>query len=103
MRRLARRREIQVASVSHRPTAGVDTEAGTRRFLDQATGLIQRAARLGADLVAFPEAYPQRALPDPFHVAEAATGGTLDRVRGWRGSIGSISSGRGSSAMPSGD
>ena len=36
---------------------------------------------MGADLVAFPEIYPQLALTDPFHHAEPSDGGTLDRIR----------------------
>lgn len=81
MRAPRRRRPIQVASVSHRPSAGVDTDDGARRLMDEASRLIRRAARMGADLIAFPEAYPQRSAPDPFHFAEPAAGGTLDAVR----------------------
>jgi predicted amidohydrolase len=42
---------------------------------------LERAARMGADLVAFTEIYPQLALADPFHHPEPSEGGTLDRVR----------------------
>jgi predicted amidohydrolase len=36
---------------------------------------------MGADLVAFPEIYPQIAAADPFHHPEPTGGGTLDRIR----------------------
>ena len=40
-----------------------------------------RAAAAGADLVAFPECYPQLAIGHIYHNAEPSEGGTLDRVR----------------------
>jgi predicted amidohydrolase len=49
--------------------------------MKQAELYLQRAARMGADLVAFTEIYPQLALADPFHHAEPSEGGTLLRVR----------------------
>jgi predicted amidohydrolase len=49
--------------------------------MKEAARLLERAARMGADLVAFPEVYPQLALSDPFHHAEPSEGGTLDQVR----------------------
>jgi predicted amidohydrolase len=76
-----RRRLIRVATISHRPTAGTDTPEGTARLMKGAELYLQRAARMGADLVAFTEIYPQLALADPFHHAEPSEGGTLDRVR----------------------
>lgn len=76
-----RRRPIRVATVSHRPAAGVDGPGGTETLLKGAETYIERAARMGADLVAFPEVYPQVALADPFHHAEPRSGGTLDRIR----------------------
>jgi predicted amidohydrolase len=78
---MIRRRPIRVATVSHRPTAGVDGPAGTDQLLKGAETYIERAARMGADLVAFPEVYPQVALADPYHHAEPRAGGTLDRIR----------------------
>jgi predicted amidohydrolase len=76
-----RRRQVRVATVSHRPAAGVDSPAGLDRLMKGAELYIERAARMGADLVAFTEIYPQLALADPFHHAEPADGGTLERVR----------------------
>jgi predicted amidohydrolase len=76
-----RRRPIRVATVSHRPTAGVDGPDGTSRFMSTAETFIERARRMGADLVAFPECYPQLALSDITHHAEPHDGGTLERVR----------------------
>jgi predicted amidohydrolase len=75
------RRPVRVATVSHRPSTGVDSPAGMDRLIKGAQLYIERAARMGADLVAFTEIYPQLALADPFHHAEPAEGGTLERVR----------------------
>jgi predicted amidohydrolase len=76
-----RRRAVKVATVSHRPTSGVASPSDLDRFISQTAPWIERAARMGADLVAFPETYPQLAVPDPYHHAEPADGGTLPRVR----------------------
>src|SRR5262245_61170847 len=76
-----RRRQVRLATVSHRPSAGADGKDGTERLMKDAARLIERAARMGADLVAFPEVYPQLALSDPFHHAEPSEGGTLEQVR----------------------
>jgi predicted amidohydrolase len=76
-----RRRPVRVATVSHRPSAGAIDEDGTRRLMDDAAKLVERGGRMGADLVAFPELYPQLALKDMFHHAEPAEAGTLDTVR----------------------
>ena len=76
-----RRRPIRVATVSHRPTAGADGPEGIDSLMKGAEIFILRAARMGADLVAFTECYPQLALNDLFHRAEPSEGGTLDRAR----------------------
>jgi predicted amidohydrolase len=76
-----RRRPVRVATISHRPAAGTDTAEGTARLLQEAERYLERAARMGADLVAFTEIYPQLALADPFHHAEPSEGGTLNRIR----------------------
>jgi predicted amidohydrolase len=78
---LIRRRPIRVATVSHRPSAGADGPQGIDRLMKGAEPYIRRAARMGANLIAFPECYPQLALADVFHHAEPQDGGTLDRVR----------------------
>ncbi len=75
-----RRRPVRLATISHRPSAGADGKEGTGRLLKEAARLLERAARMGADLVAFPEVYPQLALSDPFHHAEPSEGGTLEEV-----------------------
>ena len=54
---------------------------GTARLMKEAELYLTRAARMGADLVAFTEIYPQLALADPYHHAEPSDGGTLDHVR----------------------
>ncbi|MGC8641388.1 MAG: carbon-nitrogen hydrolase family protein, partial [Isosphaeraceae bacterium] len=76
-----RRRPVRVATISHRPAAGSDGAEGMARLLKEAEHYLERAARMGADLVAFPEIYPQLALADPFHHAEPSDSGTLGRVR----------------------
>ncbi len=76
-----RRRPIRIASVSYRPTAGADGPAGSDAFTKGAEILIQRAARMGSDLVAFTDCYPQLAIDDIFHRAAPSDGGTLDRAR----------------------
>lgn len=76
-----RRRPIRVATVSHRPNAGADGAEGIDRLMKDAEVYLQRAARMGADLVAFTEIYPQLTVPDPFHHPEPSNGGTLERVR----------------------
>ena len=81
-----RRRPIRVATVSQSPDAGADGPEGVDRLMKEAEVHLQRAARMGADLVAFTEVYPQLALADPFHHPEPTESGTLERVReAWRG------------------
>jgi len=46
-----------------------------------ANTFIERAARMGADLVSFPEIYPQLAVSDAYHNPEPAESGSLDRAR----------------------
>ena len=75
------RRPVRVATISHRPSSGVDSAAGLDRLIQGAQLYIERAARMGADLVAFTEIYPQLALADPFHHPEPTEGGSLERVR----------------------
>jgi predicted amidohydrolase len=58
----------------------MDSPAGMDRLIKAAQLYIERAARMGADLVAFTEIYPQLALADPFHHPEPAEGGSLERV-----------------------
>ena len=53
-----RRRPVRVATISHRPVAGADGPEGMARLLQEAERYLVRAARMGTDLVAFPEIYP---------------------------------------------
>lgn len=76
-----RRRPVKVATVTQQPTHGVDSPEGTDRLMAGAEVFLERASRMGADLVAFPECYPQLALGEVFHHAEPTEGGTLERVR----------------------
>lgn len=76
-----RRRPVRVATVSHRPGSGVASPGDVDRFIRATEPWIERASRMGADLVAFPEIYPQIALADSFHHAEPTEGGTLPRVQ----------------------
>jgi hypothetical protein len=76
------RRYATLASVSKRPEYGIKTPEDTTRLLDDTATLVQRAARMGADLVAFPEVYPQLRFPRPRTAhAEPEDGGTLDAIR----------------------
>jgi hypothetical protein len=76
------RRYATLASVSKRPANGVATPDDTRCLIDDTAQLVLRAARMGADIVAFPEVYPQMACQAsrPSH-AEPEDGGTLDAIR----------------------
>lgn len=76
-----RRRPVRLGTVSYRPTVGCDTPRNLDRFMEEAGRYLTRAARMGADLVAFTEVYPQLGTADPFHHAEPADGGTLPRVQ----------------------
>ncbi len=53
-------RYVTVAGVSHRPERPVEDQKGR---LDQAKVFAQRAARMGADIVVFPEIYPHLGAP----------------------------------------
>jgi predicted amidohydrolase len=75
------RRPIRLATVSHRPSHGADGAEGTEEFSRETEKWLERASRMGADLVAFPEVYPQLALADMFHHPEPSESGTLPRIR----------------------
>lgn len=75
------RRHATLASISKRPAWGIRTPEDTQRLLDDTALLLRRAARLGADIVAFPEVYPQLAVSPPTAYPEPEEGGTLDAVR----------------------
>ncbi len=75
------RRHATIASVSKRPEWSIETPEGAACLLDDAAALIRRAAWMGADIVAFPEVYPQLACPNMVARAEPEDGGTLDAVR----------------------
>lgn len=76
-----RRRPVHVATVSHRPALGVSGRGDLDRFMTSTEVWVERASRMGADLVAFPEIYPQIAIAAPYDHAEPADGGTLVRVQ----------------------
>lgn len=80
MRTARGRRPVRVATVSHRPGFGTDTPENTAKLLDLAGTQIERAARMGADLIAFPEIYPQLALRHPYHHAEPTNAGTIQQI-----------------------
>ncbi|MGP0065990.1 MAG: carbon-nitrogen hydrolase family protein [Isosphaeraceae bacterium] len=75
------RRPVRIATVSHRPTVGADGVDKMEKLMKEVDRWLDRASRMGAELVAFPEIYPQLALADPYHHAEPSDGGTIDRVR----------------------
>lgn len=74
------RRAVRIATVSHRPSAGADGVEGTDKLMKETGRWLDRASRMGADLVAFPEIYPQLALAHPYHHPEPSDGGTIVRV-----------------------
>src|SRR5258708_5432818 len=75
------RRVVTLASISKRPAWGIGTPEDTQRLLDDTALLVRRAARMGADIVAFPEVYPQLCVSPHTAYAEPEEGGTLDAVR----------------------
>lgn len=76
------RKHATLASVSKWPDFSVATPEGAARLRDDTALLVRRAARMGADIVAFPEVYPQLNGPRPLTAhAEPEEGGTLETVR----------------------
>jgi len=76
------RRRAIIATVSHAPRWSCATPDGARKLVEEAAAHIRRAVLQGADIVAFPEAYPQLAAPAPMTAhAEPLDGGTLDAAR----------------------
>jgi predicted amidohydrolase len=75
-----RRRYITLATVSR--TCGVDLTGpdGAARVVAAAETYLVRARRMGAELVAFTEVFPQSSTPNWLHHAEPADGGTLPRI-----------------------
>jgi predicted amidohydrolase len=71
------RRQAIIASVSKRPEHGCVPDDAREKFLQDTERLLRRAAAMGADLVAFPEVYPQLRTPDMYAAAEPHDGGTL--------------------------
>ncbi len=67
-------RHVTVASVSHAPSG----DLGAR--LDQAAHLVWRAKQFGADIVAFPEIYPQLGLGEAKDLAETLPGESTGRM-----------------------
>ncbi len=76
-----RRRQVKLATVSHRPALGVAAPGDVEKFVRAAEVYVRRASQMGADLVAFPEVYPQIVVADWYHHPEPADGGTLSGVR----------------------
>jgi predicted amidohydrolase len=71
------RRQAIIASVSKRPDHGCIPDDSRAKFLQDTERLLRRAAAMGADLVAFPEVYPQLRTPNMYEAAEPHDGGTL--------------------------
>ena len=71
------RRQAIIASVSKRPEHGCVPDEARDKFLQDTERLLRRAAAMGADLVAFPEVYPQLRTPDMYAAAEPHDAGTL--------------------------
>ena len=75
------RRHATLASVSKRPESGIATPEGAARFMKDTAALIRRAALMGADIVVFPEVYPQLCARPCTAFAEPEEGGTLNSIR----------------------
>lgn len=79
------KQRVILASVSRHPQGGLDTPERRDRLHRDTEFWIQRAARMGARLIAFPEVCPQMGTPGPamYEHAEPADGGTLEWVAEW--------------------
>lgn len=79
-RKVRMSRLVTIASVSHSP--GPELQSDLQKLLDQATQYVQRAVRLGADIVAFPEVYPHLGYPAEKwpEIAEELPGPTTSRM-----------------------
>ncbi|HOQ30592.1 MAG: carbon-nitrogen hydrolase family protein [Armatimonadetes bacterium] len=75
------RREVTLASISHRPPYGCHTPDAREAFLKETDRWLRRAKNMGAEIVAFPEIYPQIAAPDHYAAAEPHDGGTLPAIQ----------------------
>ncbi|MDQ2732188.1 MAG: carbon-nitrogen hydrolase family protein [Armatimonadota bacterium] len=70
-----------LASVSKHPQYGIGTPEDTARLMDDTAKIIRRASHMGADILAFPEVYPQLATSGRIAFAEPEDGGTLLQIR----------------------
>jgi hypothetical protein len=75
------KRTATLASVSNRPQHGCHTPEAMEGLLKETEAWLRRAARMGAEIVAFPEVYPQLGSPDMYEAVEPHDGGTLPRVQ----------------------
>ncbi|HXG22970.1 MAG TPA: carbon-nitrogen hydrolase family protein [Chthonomonadales bacterium] len=75
------RRHATLASVSKRPEWGISTPEDMARLLDDTATFVRRASRMGADILAFPEVYPQLRTTNFMAAVEPEDGGTLDHIR----------------------
>jgi len=75
------RRSAVLASVSKPAPAGCHTAEAREALLQDTEVLLRRASTMGADIVAFPEIYPQAAAPNAYEAIEPYDGGTLTRIR----------------------
>lgn len=73
-------RYATLASVSKRPQYGIASPEDTARLMEDTAKLIRRASRMGADILAFPEAYPQLAVSGRMDHVEPEDGGTLLQI-----------------------
>lgn len=75
------RRHATLATVCRSPSHSLSAADGAVKIVTEAEKFIVRAHRMGADLVAFTEVYPQLTTPNWKHHAEPADGGTLPRIQ----------------------
>src|SRR5581483_4160300 len=70
----AMRRHATLATVCRSPGLALTAPDAARKVVAEAETYLVRAHRMGADLVAFTEVYPQLATPNLFHHPEPAEG-----------------------------
>lgn len=75
------RRYVTLATVNRSPTYSIASADAAAKIVAESEKFIVRAHRMGADLVAFTEVYPQLSTPNLFHHPEPADGGTLPRIQ----------------------
>ncbi|MCC6443175.1 MAG: carbon-nitrogen hydrolase family protein [Armatimonadetes bacterium] len=75
------RKYATLASVSKGAVGSCETPESMKQMLDDVTVYLRRASRMGADIVAFPEVYPQLRASNLYAATEPADGGSLPAIQ----------------------